>query len=225
MERGVTADDLPDDSNAVDQMLTQARTVVLVIDVQHDFTRSVGVLGSEGRDTDHCRKIVPSIDRFLSVARMRRTPIVFTQMVADPESTSGADQLMRAESGRGHRVACSAGSWGAELDSELSVSPEDRIVTKHRFSGFIGTELHSILEELRCEAILICGLTTDVCVDATARHAFMLDYHVVVLSDLTAALDEESERHALSIMRKHFAHIRTSGDVESIWKKHDDQHH
>ena len=207
------------DSDSVDRMLSGARAAVVVVDVQHDFTRRDGVLGIEGRDVDRCRKIVQPINDFLSTARGHGIPIVFTQMLGDPRSTSEAWSLVGAANARGDRVVCEVESWGAELDSELAIRPGDHVVTKHRASAFIDTDLEKILKELGCDTILVCGLTAEVCVESTARHAFMLDYHVVLLDDLISSLDADAEEHALSILQRHFAHIRSSSDLKSIWKQ------
>jgi ureidoacrylate peracid hydrolase len=63
------------------------------------------------------------------------------------------------------------------------------VITKHRYSGFFGTDLDIILREWGVDKVIICGTTTENCCHATARDALFLNYRVVFLSDATATYD------------------------------------
>ena len=58
-------------------------------------------------------------------------------------------------------------------------------MSKHRFSGFYGTDLDVILKGLGVETLVFTGCTTSVCVDSTLRDAFYRDYRCLLLSDCT----------------------------------------
>lgn len=75
----------------------------------------------------------------------------------------------------------------AELDDRLDVG-EDILVLKHRQSGFYGTDLETVLRGLGIDTVILSGVTTNVCVLATAIDAGARDFGVVVASDLTASL-------------------------------------
>ena len=52
------------------------------------------------------------------------------------------------------------------------------MIPKIRYSGFFGTNLDAGLRALGVDTLLVCGLTTECCVDSTVRDAFHADYHV-----------------------------------------------
>lgn len=79
-----------------------------------------------------------------------------------------------------------AGELGAEF-YEVSPLPEEIIVNKHRYSAFINTRLDSVLRSLRIETLIMTGVSTNVCVESTARDGFMLDYQIVMVQDACAS--------------------------------------
>lgn len=62
--------------------------------------------------------------------------------------------------------------------------PDDVVVTKHHYGAFEGTDL--ILRSRRIRAVIMAVVATNVCVETTARQAFVRDYYVVFSSDCTA---------------------------------------
>ncbi len=78
-------------------------------------------------------------------------------------------------------------TWDAEIVDELAPEPGDRVVDKTRYSAFYDTDLEQQLRDLKTEALIVCGVTTNVCVESTVRDAFFRDIRVIVPSDATAA--------------------------------------
>lgn len=207
----------------IGELLATTRLALIVVDVQNDFTNSKGLLGSEGADISHLTRLVAPINGFAGQARQHAVPVVFTKMAQEEEHSSAADRTLRTARGRGSRIACSAGTWGAELNSHVAVLPGDKVVVKRRYSAFFGTDLDRFLRESGCGGVLLCGFTTDVCVGATARDAFMLDYHVLIASDLTGTVAPDDSADSLRLLAKHSAHLCTSTQVETVWNSENDK--
>jgi ureidoacrylate peracid hydrolase len=91
------------------------------------------------------------------------------------------------------------------------------VVTKHRYSAFVDTELQALLRSNRIENLLLAGVATNVCVESTARDAFMFDYRVTVLSDCTGTYSETLREATLENMRRAFGTVATSTEVTRIW--------
>jgi nicotinamidase-related amidase len=80
---------------------------------------------------------------------------------------------------------------GWQLHPSLKVHPTDRIITKNFIDSFYQTKL---LEELMAKKItnlVLCGLQTEFCVDTACRHAFALDFKVVMVKDAQSTQDSE----------------------------------
>ena len=75
------------------------------------------------------------------------------------------------------------GSWGADIIEELKPKPEDIVVRKQKYDGFIGTNLDIILRTHQIRHLIFIGVATNVCVESTLRHAFFLDYFPILVSD------------------------------------------
>ena len=69
---------------------------------------------------------------------------------------------------------------------ELAPEPGDIVVSKHRFSGFYGTDLEMILRGLGIEYLVFTGCTTSVCVESTMRDAMFRDFRCMLLADCRA---------------------------------------
>src|ERR1700727_609113 len=95
------------------------------------------------------------------------------------------------------RGGLAAGAWDAEVCAELGCGPGDLVVDKVRFDAFQWTSLEPLLRGLGVGALMICGVVTNICVETTARSAFMRDFPVTLLADCCAA--KTRRLHDLSI--------------------------
>ncbi len=132
-------------------------TALLIIDVQR-------VLG-EGPYAAH--DIDATIARINAVARRARAaglPVVVIQ-----HETVGAEM--------------DHGSEGWQLDPRLEVAPTDLRLRKRATDSFHQTELQALLQAHGVDALIVCGLQSDFCVDTTTRRALALGYPVTLVSD------------------------------------------
>ena len=93
----------------------------------------------------------------------------------------------------------------------------DEVIVKHRYSAFIGTELDTLLRTQGVENLIFAGVTTNVCVESTARDGYMLDYHIVVVEDCTASYSEEPHLATLANIRRAFGRVATAEEITSVW--------
>jgi nicotinamidase/pyrazinamidase len=166
-----------------------ARTALVVVDLQNDFADPAGSLAVHGG-----ANLVPIINAEIAMARSEAATVVFTQDW-HPESTPHF-----AKDGGTWPVHCVAGTWGAELHPDVDIdaavsAPRVRKGTKGEdgYSGFTmrdpltgattGTELEGILRSAGIEWVVVCGLATDYCVKATVVDARRLGFETAVLLD------------------------------------------
>ena len=69
------------------------------------------------------------------------------------------------------------------LAPEIDALPAAVRITKRQLSAFFGSELDLQLRRRRCDTLVICEVATNLGVEATARVAFDLNYHVVAAAD------------------------------------------
>jgi ureidoacrylate peracid hydrolase len=81
------------------------------------------------------------------------------------------------------------GTEAVDLVPEMRPNAGDLVVTKTRYSAFVNTDLDSLLRGRGVDTVVVSGLMTNYCCDATARHAHDLDYRVLFVADATAGPD------------------------------------
>src|SRR5690606_34693103 len=81
---------------------------------------------------------------------------------------------------------CEPGKWGADHPEGYGPRDGEPVVTKHRYSGFHQTDLELVLRTRGIRTVVTSGVATNVCVETTARDAFMRDFYVVFPSDASA---------------------------------------
>lgn len=208
-------------SNSVLTQLSQkvavGHTAVVVIDMQNDYCAKEGAVGKAGRDLGTIIAMASRLARFLKEARKYRVPIIFIQTVRRDEDVSGPMQEIWFR----HHVnspICQAGSWGAEMISEIRVQADDIVIEKKRYSAFFQTELENTLQSQGVRTMIVTGTATNVCVETTCRDGFMRDYYVMVPEDLVACTDSNFHLNSLQNMDRYFGTVTMSDDILRIWQ-------
>jgi nicotinamidase/pyrazinamidase len=193
------------------------RTALIVVDVQNDFTDRNGSLYVMGG-----ARIVPTINAQVDEALAAGAFVVYTQDWHPPHTPHFV------QDGGIWPVHCVAGSWGAEFHPNLKV--EGPVVRKGAngedgYSGFtmrdpktgetIPTELEGVLRKRDIERVVVCGLATDYCINATAIDAASLGFDTSVLTDACRAVNlqtGDSERAIEQMTRSGVKTVSTKAD-------------
>jgi ureidoacrylate peracid hydrolase len=98
---------------------------------------------------------------------------------------------------------------------ELTTAASDLTLFKNRYSALIAgsSDLERTLQDHGIDTLLIAGTKTNVCCEATARDAMMLDFKVVLVEDCCAALSDDEHRATLETVIQQFGDVMTSADV------------
>jgi nicotinamidase/pyrazinamidase len=169
------------------------QTALVIVDLQNDFADPAGSLWVAG-----AAAIIPRINNEIDAAERGGSMVVLTQDW-HPESTPHF-----AKDGGIWPVHCVGGTWGADLHPGLNAPADAPRIHKGSngedgYSGFMTrdpvtgdrnpTELDALLRERGVERVVVCGLATDYCVNATALDAIRLGYQAWFLDDAVAAVN------------------------------------
>lgn len=174
-----------------------AKAAVIVVDMQNDFGSEGGMFERAGIDIRGIQAVVGPTARVLEAAREAYIPVVYLKMAYLPDlSDLGApdsvNRVRHLRLGVGTAVTAPDGSpsrilvrdtWNTDIVDALKPRPGDTVVTKTRFSGFYGTDLHDRLQSRGIRQLVITGCTTSICVESTVRDAMFRDYLCVLLED------------------------------------------
>jgi len=101
----------------------------------------------------------------------------------------------------------------ADLAPELDTQPSDYLVSKQRWGTFIGTDLDAYLRSRNVTQVFITGISTSAGVESTARSAYDLGYHVVVVTDAVTDRNPEAHRHSIGAVFPRLAESTTTADL------------
>ncbi|MCX9009615.1 MAG: cysteine hydrolase [Candidatus Methanoperedens sp.] len=171
------------------------KKAIIVVDMINDFV--TGKLGSP-----HARNIVPNIAKLLKKAREQGIPIIYLR---DAHTPSDREMDIWGE----HAMK---GTEASEIVPELKPEKNDIVIEKKWYSGFVGTELPSVLKKLGVDTLVIVGVSTDICVQNNVGHAYFSGYRTIVPQDCTASIDEKAQEQAIKYMKSIYGAEITSSD-------------
>lgn len=189
---------------------------LIVVDLQNDFVSPDGSAGKRGEDVSAAMAIMSPLLRLIDAARRVGLTIVYIR-TTHSEWTDTPSWIYRT-SQKGGLSTCREGTWGAEFYDGIAPLPTERVVGKHRYSAFINTDLNTVLKARNIQSVLVCGVATNVCVETTARDAYMFDYYVTMIDDCSAAYEAKLHLGTLDNMRRHFGLVASSNEIIETWR-------
>jgi len=189
---------------------------LIVVDVQNDFVSPEGSAGKRGEDVSAALAMVPNLLRLINEARRIGLTVVYIR-TTHSEWTDTPSWIYRSSQKSGLNT-CREGTWGAEFYDGIAPLPSERVVIKHRYSAFINTDLNTVLKARNIQSVLVCGVATNVCVETTARDAYIYDYYVTMIDDCSAAYEAKLHLGTLENMRRHFGLVASSTEIIGTWK-------
>lgn len=103
----------------------------------------------------------------------------------------------------------------SEIVPEMGPSPDDIVITKHQWGAFYGTELDLQLRRRGITTIVLCGISTSIGVESTARFAFEYGYNQIFVEDAMAAMSADEHQATVSTILPRIGLVRTTQDVLS----------
>ncbi len=101
----------------------------------------------------------------------------------------------------------------AALVPEIEALPAAIRIAKRQMSAFFGTELDLQLRRRGCDTVVICGVATNLGVEATARTAFDLNYNVVLAADACGSVAPGLHEFAVEKILPFIARVRMTSEI------------
>ncbi len=219
------------------EKVNPAHTALVLVDIQNDFYSEGGYTDSMHYKTGAMPRmpsIIPQLQQFVERVRKTQTRRVFIQLLYDEKTFSGPELAVRerrlrllsdrltgpereALRQKAGAFPCKVGTWGADFVEGISPTGDDFVVTKSKYSAFMGTNLDSLLRSLDIRTLVLCGGASNMCLGTTAYDGFMLGYYVVLLGDLSTGWHDFHET-VLANIDHNFGEVVSSANLLEIWK-------
>jgi nicotinamidase-related amidase len=185
-----------------------SRTALVVIDLQHGIV----AMPSEPRSG---QDVVQRAARLAGAMRSAGGTVVLVRVTPSPDGKDGLKPITDAPVGAGGRSL--PPDW-AEIVPELAPQTTDLVITKRQWGAFYGTELDLQLRRRGVDTIVLCGISTNVGVESTARDAYERGYNQVFVEDAMAARDPEDHLHTVRSLFPRIGRVRSTEDVLAALK-------
>jgi len=184
-----------------------AHTALVSIDMQHDFIADGGFGALLGNDVSLLRAIVPAVAELLAWARGAGVTIIHTREAHLPDlSDCPPAKLKRGrlttgigDAGPMGRILV-RGEPGNDIMPEVGPLPGELVIDKPGKGAFYGTGLGDFLKEKNITHLIVCGVTTEVCVQTTLREANDRGYECLLVEETTASYFPHFKQAALDML-------------------------
>ena len=183
-------------------------TALLIIDMQRDFVMPGGFGEALGNDVTPLQATIAPTKRVLEAARRLSMLVVHTREGHRPDLTDcpptklvrGRGKTRIGDPGPMGRILV-RGATGHDIVPELYPIPGEPVIDKPGKGAFYATDLELILRDRGIKTLIVCGVTTEVCVNTSVREANDRGYECVVLSDCVGSYFPEFQKSALAMIK------------------------
>ena len=191
-------------------------TALLVVDMQNDFCGSGGYIERVmKRDASPCAKVADRVGELVALARGAKAPVLWLRANYEPAGLPASMRSRLIEQGI-IDGCCIPGSWGYDW---YGVCPESQepVIDKRSYDGFVGTPLEEVLRGKGIRTIVFAGVQTNICVEATLRHAHALGFYCVVAEDCVASHTPPAHEMTLSTVRFVLGDVAPLAKIAELW--------
>lgn len=170
--------------------------VLMVVDVQNALIE---------KHPYNEKGVIKNIKKLISTARDNKKEVIY----------------VRHDDGKGTELEKGTEEW--QIYDEVAPNSDELIFEKQYNSAFHKTELEKYLESKEIDTIILMGLQTEYCIDATCKSAFDCGYKIIIPKETNSTLDNEYlsgdkiyEFYNYNIWNNRFANVIPVDDVIKI---------
>lgn len=201
-----------------------SETALIVIDMQRDFCDPDGYIASRGDSVTAARAIIPAIARLLQSARKAGMMVVHTREGHRPDLSDLPEAKRRKTALSGAEIGSAGpcgrllvrGEPGWQIIPELTPLDGETVIDKPGTGAFHATDLDHILRLRGIRALVLCGVTTAICVNSIAREATDRGFEVLVLEDACAEPDPAMHEMALAVLRNEGGYLASTAPSAAV---------
>jgi nicotinamidase-related amidase len=199
-------------------------TALIVIDMQRDFCSPGGYADTAGMDVQRLREPIANIQRLLQAARSAGLLVVHTREGHLPDLSDCPPAKLARSVAAGAPIGSQGplgrllvrGEQGHDFVDALRPGAGEFVIDKPGYGAFHHTRLAQVLAAHDVERLILCGVTTEVCVHSTLREAVDRGYTCTTVGDATAASNPALQAPALAMIDVEggiFGRVRSTAEV------------
>jgi nicotinamidase-related amidase len=180
-----------------------ARSALVVIDLQKGIV-------ARPCEPHAAQDVIANAARVAAALRAKGGFVVPVRVAFSPDHRDALRPP--SDEGAGGGAGGLPADW-SDLVPGLGVQPGDHVVTKRQWGAFHGTDLDLQLRRRGITTILLCGISTSIGVESTARYAFELGYAQVFLEDAMSSRSAAEHEHTVQRIFPRIGRVRSTAEV------------
>jgi biuret amidohydrolase len=184
------------------------KAALIIIDMQRDFVEPGGFGAALGNDVVRLQTAVAPCRAVLAAARQASLLVIHTReghrpdlSDAPPLKVERGDPALRIGARGPMGRILIRGEPGHDIIPELYPIPGEPVIDKPGKGAFYQTDLELLLHNRAIDTLLVCGVTTEVCVNTTVREANDRGFRCIVLADCCASYFPEFHEMGLAMIK------------------------
>ena len=181
---------------------------LVIVDMQRDFVDPGGFGEALGNDVSLLRKAIKPTQKVLEAVRKKKMLVIHTREGHRPDLSDLPQSKKlrgRLKAGIGDKGPMGRilvrGEYGHDIVDDLKPAPGEPVVDKPGKGAFYATDLDSMLHNRGIRSLVVCGVTTEVCVNTTVREANDRGYDCLVLEDCVGSYFPQFQKAALEMIK------------------------
>ncbi len=187
-------------------LFDSTNTALVIIDLQKGITAIPTEPHAAGI-------VIANAARLAQSFREHRMPVFLVRVTPSPDGRDALKPIID-----GPPPSFQRGPDWAEIVPELGPEPGDFVITKRHWGAFHGTELDLQLRRRNVSTVVLCGISTNVGVESTARFAYEYGYQQIFVEDATAARSRAEHEHTMKTIFSRIGRIRKTEDILAALK-------
>ncbi len=183
-----------------DLVIEKSKTALVVIDLQKGTT----AMPSRPYTT---REVIANASELVNAFRKNRMPVFLVHVDMTKET------MLNVISDLSFSRPLPASSDWSEFAPELTPTPSDVVITKRQWGAFYGTDLDLQLRRRKIDTIVLCGISTDIGVESTARFAYEYGYQQIFAEDAMTSRSDEQHYAAVNFIFKRIGRVRRTREI------------
>lgn len=206
-----------------DRPVDPARAALVIVDMQYATGHRDGALArrmkAEGKGTTDWRferihtLVIPNSRRLIEAMRRCGGEVIYVTIGAAREDCADAPIHMRKFF---RDVGNFEGAPEHRIIEELAPAQGDYVLRKTSIGAFASTGIDHLLRSLNREALFMTGVSTNMCVETTAREAADRGYAVTLVEDACATTHKDLHESTLRNFQRFFGKVRSTDEVLSL---------
>ncbi|MCL5005352.1 MAG: hydrolase [Acidobacteria bacterium] len=179
-----------------------AKTALVVIDLQKGIT-------AMPTEPHPAAAVIENAVKLAEAFRKKSAPVFLVHVTPSADGKDGLHPI--ADSSVQFKLPANA-DW-AEIVPELGPKENDFVITKRQWGAFYGTELDLQLRRRGIDTIVLCGISTNIGVESTARFAYEYGYDQIFAEDASAARTKDEHEHTMKTIFPRIGRIRSTEEI------------